>query len=108
MYHEVTPEMKRKRKLKFIAGLVVLALMVGLVIFGVEVVEESTRQQGATSIRDTVLASALQCCAIEGAYPQSLQYLIDNYGLTVNQDDYIITYEAFASNVVPSVVVVPR
>lgn len=108
MYHEVTPEMKRKRKLKFIAGLVVLALMVGLVIFGVEVVEESTRQQGAASIRDTVLASALQCCAIEGAYPQSLQYLIDNYGLTVNQDDYIITYEAFASNVVPSVVVVPR
>ncbi len=100
--------MKRKRKLRIGAGLIALVLMVCLVVVGVEVMEESTRQQSAASIRETVLASALQCCAIEGAYPQSLQYLVDNYGLTVNQDDYVITYEAFASNVVPSVVVVPR
>lgn len=100
--------MKRRRRLRFIAGVVALVLLVGLVIFGVTAMEESTRQQGAASIRESVLSSALQCCAIEGAYPQSLQYLVDNYGLTINEEDYIITYEAFASNVLPSVVVVPR
>lgn len=100
--------MKRRRRINFVLGVVALVLVFGLVVFGVASMEESTRQQGAASIRETVLASALQCCAIEGAYPQSLQYLVDNYGLTVNEDDYIITYEAFASNVMPSVVVVPR
>ena len=100
--------MKRRRRLNVVVGIVVLVLVVGLVIFGVRTMEESTQQQGAASIRETVLSSAVQCCAIEGAYPQSLQYLIDNYGLTVNEDDFAITYEAFASNVMPSVVVVPR
>lgn len=100
--------MKRRRRLNVVVGVVALVLVVGLVIFGVKSMEESTQQQGAASIRETVLSSAVQCCAIEGAYPQTLQYLIDNYGLTVNEDDYAITYEAFASNVMPSVVVVPR
>lgn len=99
--------MKRRRRLNVVVGVVALVLVVGLVIFGVKSMEESTQQQGAASIRETVLSSAVQCCAIEGAYPQTLQYLIDNYGLTVNEDDYAITYEAFASNVMPSVVV-PR
>ena len=50
----------------------------------------------------------MQCCAIEGSYPASLQHLEDSYGLAINHDEYIVTYEAFADNVVPSVVVVPR
>lgn len=100
--------MKRRRRLNVAIGIIALILVVGLVAFGVVAMEESTRQQGAASIRETILSSALQCCAIEGAYPQSLQYLVDNYGLAINEDDYSITYEAFASNVMPSVVVVPR
>lgn len=100
--------MKRRRRLNVAVGIIALILVVGLVAFGVVAMEESTRQQGAASIRETILSSALQCCAIEGAYPQSLQYLVDNYGLAINEDDYSITYEAFASNVMPSVVVVPR
>lgn len=100
--------MKRRRRLNVAVGIIALILVVGLVAFGVVAMEESTRQQGAASIRETILSSALQCCAIEGAYPQSLQYLVDNYGLAINEDDYNITYEAFASNVMPSVVVVPR
>ena len=31
-----------------------------------------------------------------------------SYGLRVNRDDYVITYEVFAENIMPSVVVVPR
>ena len=50
----------------------------------------------------------MQCAAVEGAYPASLKYLEEHYGLIVNHSDYAVTYEAFASNVPPSVVVVPR
>ena len=32
-----------------------------------------------------------------------LGFLIQNYGLTVNQDNYIIVYEVFASNQLPEV-----
>lgn len=55
-----------------------------------------------------VRKAAMQCAAVEGAYPARLSYLEEHYGLIVNHQDYAVTYEAFASNVPPSVVVVPR
>jgi hypothetical protein len=54
------------------------------------------------------MSAAVRCCAIEGSYPLTLKHLEESYGLKINHRDYIITYEAYASNVAPSVVVVPR
>ena len=45
---------------------------------------------------------------MEGAYPSSLRHLEEEYGLSINTEDYQVTYEVFAANVMPSVVVVPR
>ena len=63
---------------------------------------------GARAIREAVRRSALQCYAVEGVYPPNLQYLEDNYGLQVNTKDYYVSYEAFASNLPPTVKVVNR
>lgn len=71
-------------------------------------VADALREQGAASVRDAVLRAAAQCCAIEGSYPHTLRHLEQHYGLTVNHDDYVVIYEAYASNVAPSVVVTPR
>lgn len=70
--------------------------------------QQSATQQGAASVRQAVLSAANQCAAVEGSYPSTIEYLEDHYGLSVNHKDYAITYEAFASNVAPSVTVVPR
>lgn len=55
-----------------------------------------------------VLRSAVECYCVEGAYPESLGYLEENYGLNVNHRDFIVTYEVFASNVAPDVRVLVR
>lgn len=83
--------------------ILVIALWVGSgITFG------KAREQAAQSLRETIMERALQCFAIEGAYPQSLSYLEQHYGLSVNSSDYLITYEAFASNIPPTVMVVPK
>jgi hypothetical protein len=41
-------------------------------------------EEEAEAIKDTVSRRALQCYVIEGAYPESLDYLVENYGLAVN------------------------
>jgi hypothetical protein len=46
----------------------------------------------ALAIREAVQRSALQCYAVEGVYPPDLQYLEDNYGLQVNEEDFYVTY----------------
>lgn len=65
----------------------------------------TAHEQGAVTLRESILQAANQCYAIEGAYPASLRYLEDRYGLSVNNADYYVTYEAFASNIAPTVVV---
>lgn len=87
------------------AAAVVLAVLLWVVAGSLA---EQGREQGAVSLRDAVLQTAMQCYAIEGIYPQDLAYLEERYGLTVNHDLYAVTYEAFASNVMPSVVVTLR
>lgn len=65
------------------------------------------REEGAAAIRELVESAARQCYAVEGVYPPNLAYLEDHYGIRINKKDYFVNYEAFASNIPPSVLVTP-
>lgn len=108
MFHEITDkELKRRgRRRIIIACCIVAVLLAAWLIVGA--VQENAKAQGAVALRDSILSSAKQCCAIEGGYPATLQHLEDDYGLVINRTDYIISYEYFADNIMPSVVVTPR
>ena len=58
------------------------------------------------SIKESIYSRALQCYVIEGAYPESLDYLVENYGLAVNTEDYRIVYIPVAENVRPEIKVI--
>ncbi len=93
------------------AGIVLIIFAIAIVVFlwiGSGLVAHHAKEQGAFTLRESILDSAMQCFAIEGCYPANLKYLEDNYGLSVNNEEYSVVYEAFASNVLPSVVVKPR
>lgn len=108
MYHERTKKEIKAGRIRaiIIACLVVLALVACIV--GVLSFQKSNGDQSATSIRESVITTAMQCYAIEGSYPSSLKHLKDVYGLTVNEDDYTIHYEWFADNIPPSVAVTAK
>lgn len=99
--------MKTASGKEFIAALVLAAvlLIAGVLMWaGARTRDNMAEQTG--SIRDTVYARALQCYVIEGAYPESLDYLIENYGLAVNTDDYRIIYIPYAENLPPEIKVI--
>ena len=59
-------------------------------------------------VRSAVKNAALTCYAVEGAYPDSLDYLRTYYRLAYNEDQYFITYQAFASNIMPDIYVTEK
>jgi hypothetical protein len=93
-----------KRILVFVVS---VALIVGA-IFAVRFAQVRAHEQAVVSVRESVLNAAKQCCAVEGSYPASLSYLEHEYGLVINHEDYVVSYEWFADNVLPSVVVTAR
>lgn len=108
MFHEITDaDLSRRRKRRILVACIVLVIAIAAcLIFGA--VQASAREQGALALHDSIMDAAKQCCAIEGNYPSSLEYLEQNYGLSINHDDYLVSYEAFADNIMPTVVVTPK
>ena len=99
------PERKRGR-----LRLLILLLCAALALASLLVKDpgRDLGEESAAAIRDTVQRTARQCYVVEGVYPPDLQYLQDNYGLQVNTEDFYVTYEAFASNLPPTVKVAVR
>ena len=58
-------------------------------------------------LREAVNQATISCYATEGRYPADLDYLIEHYGLQVDTEHYIVTYEIFADNVRPRIRVTP-
>lgn len=92
--------------------IIVVALACALLAMGVW--QFTLQQQREDSIhaqqqvKQAVIDCATQCYAIEGAYPNDVTYLEENYGLQINRNRFIVSYETLGSNVVPSIEVLVR
>lgn len=89
------------------AGAAFLALIAGFVLL-VNLLTSTSTEQETQLVHDAVRNAALTCYATEGVYPESLDYLREHYGLAYNTDRFVVSYDAFASNLVPSVDVLER
>lgn len=64
---------------------------------------DQTQQEQEALIQGAVRRALVTCYAVEGQYPKDVDYLIAHYGLVVDTENYFITYDAFASNIMPDV-----
>ena len=88
---------------------IAIVLLMVLVLGGVWllITRVGTASDGAQTqfVTDAVHNAALTCYAVEGAYPNDLEYLRTHYGLAYDQSRYFVTYSAFASNQLPDIYV---
>lgn len=107
----------RKQKLKQrepvgLTGLFFAVLLFVLVFSVVETglsgASDSVEDEGVRVAEEAVVRGAVSCYAIEGAYPESYEYLCENYGVAVNESKYAVHYTVFASNIMPEITVVAR
>ena len=105
MYHELTyDELARRRRVRIIYVLLAVLICFNLFV-AVSVSRSIARTQGVATLRESIMNAAVQCCAVEGSYPSSIEHLEKGYGLVVNRDDYVVQYEYLGDNVPPSIVV---
>ena len=86
---------------------IVLLMMLVLVGVWLLVSRVGTSSDNAQTqfVTDAVQNAALTCYAVEGAYPDDVEYLRTHYGLAYDQDRYMVRYSAFASNLLPEIYV---
>ena len=99
---------KKKKLLPAVLLAAALATAVLLYIVSSHVSVRDISEESAAAVRDAIRRGALQCYAVEGIYPPTLEYLEDNYGLQVNTRNFYIRYDIFASNIAPEIAVTPK
>lgn len=97
-----------KKKFSGILSLLPFLLMIVGIIFIVEYVDNKTSAESVQVIEANIRKAAISCYAIEGAYPQTVEYLEENYGLQINHDKYVVEYDIIGANVMPWVAVVEK
>ena len=91
--------MNRRDIIKLLAIAVILVMAVMLVNH----IGNAHETKETDIVREAVKNAALTCYAVEGAYPDNVEYLREHYRLAYDEDRYLITYEAFASNMIPDI-----
>lgn len=68
---------------------------------------EHTLSREQTELLQNALNQAvINCYAVEGRYPESLDYLSENYGVVIDTEKYLVTYKIFADNIKPEIQVI--
>lgn len=88
-----------------------------LLIFGVGAVftlialsnsRSANEELRQSSIKESISKAAALCYAAEGAYPESLDYLEDNYGVRTEYDNFTVHYSYAGGNIPPDIIVTQK
>lgn len=103
---------RRKNKVKayISAFLPMVILSICLVIFTLLIQNVSSSNKGREKelLSKALDRSITQCYALEGAYPSSLHYLEEHYGLTYNDKHFFIDYQYIGANLRPDTTIIER
>lgn len=101
--------MKQSKPFSISVILTVILFVLFVLLFcrNIHTLSETSSQAQADSLKNALTRSAIHCYATEGRYPESLKYLQEEYGILWDSEQYTVDYEIFASNLLPSISVIP-
>lgn len=74
---------------------------------GVNTVDKTTSEEQVKSLEQAIRRSVVQCYAVEGTYPPSLDYLKEHYGVFYDYDLFYVDYTSIGSNIMPDITIIP-
>lgn len=93
---------------KILLSVCVFILILFLFVQGITSLSDSTRERQRESLENAIMRNVTYCYTVEGAYPESLEYLKNNYGLVYDEDLFFVDYHISGSNVLPDITIIER
>ncbi|MDO5550120.1 MAG: hypothetical protein Q4F76_03040 [Lachnospiraceae bacterium] len=90
----------------FCLSVLLFLLVIGAFLNGASAFSRKARSEGDVTLKNAISRATVQCYAIEGRYPPSVEYLEEHYGIQIDRRRYHVFYEGFASNIMPEITVI--
>lgn len=93
-----------KRRSRARLPVILLAVAVALTaLILLNFVNRRVTQEQADTLYQALTTAAVDCYATEGHYPATLEYLCKNYGVSIDEAHFHVTYDIFGANVIPEI-----
>lgn len=93
---------------RFLLSVCVFLLILVVFVQGISSLSTSTKKRQKESLENAIMRDVTYCYTVEGTYPESLEYLKENYGLTYDEDLFFVDYRIAGSNILPDVTIIER
>lgn len=92
----------------FLPSVGVFLAVILLFLGGLSSLSDSTQRRQKESLKNAITRSVTYCYAVEGAYPENLDYLKDNYGLIYDEDTFFVDYRIMGANILPDITIIEK
>ena len=106
MLHVEVPK-RRNPVWGYLLSILLFLLLLLLFLYGVRAIAARTDEDRLHALSDTVKRASVECYAIEGRYPPSVEYVEEHYGVVIDHSRYHVFYDGWASNVMPDITILP-
>lgn len=89
-----------------IAAICIFAVLISVFIFGITSASEGSVKHQKETLINAINRTVTFAYATEGAYPESLNYIKENYGLLYNEDLFFVDYIPRGANLLPDITVI--
>ncbi|MBS6195084.1 MAG: hypothetical protein KH828_05840 [Clostridiales bacterium] len=92
----------------FLCSVLLFLLIFIVFCFGINSLSDDTEQAEMQTLTQAIERGTILCYTLEGSYPESLEYLKENYGLYYDEDRYFVGYEVLGQNIMPDITIIKR
>ena len=100
-------EKEKKSITPYAPVLILVIVLLGFSIFANSMTDSNASREKEI-LQNAIDRSITQCYALEGVYPDNLEYLEEEYGLTYNKDHFFVDYQYIGSNLRPDITIIER
>ncbi|MCL1999577.1 MAG: hypothetical protein FWG65_12520 [Turicibacter sp.] len=86
--------------------LLFLFVTLGIVVYGLNQASEASREEARRTLEESLQRAIITSYAIEGRYPPTLEHIVNNFGIRIDESRFVVFYEVFASNIMPALAVI--
>ena len=89
----------------FIVPVLFTVAVMGMIIYGLRQTEEASRAEGLRVLEDSIRRAVITAYAIDGRYPGSIEDIVGQFGINIDETRFVVHYRIFASNIMPDITV---
>ena len=90
---------------------IVFSIIMFVIVFvlfdlGLNALSTRNHEEAQRTLTEALQRSIIHSYAVDGMYPESLEYILETYGITYDPEVFFVSYRALGANIVPELTVI--